>query len=390
MPWKASRVVDERLRFIAAVQEDPRGNFSRLCARFGISRAKGYKWVARYNELGPAGLEDRPPRARSCPHKTADEISDAVIALRKKFPWDGPKKLRERLLAEGALAHVPAASTIGDLLKTRGLVRPRRTRVRQPVPPNPNDLDPCALPNDVWAVDFKGHFALGDRTRCHPLTLTDSASRYLLTCEGLTRPDHVHVRPKLEAVFREFGLPKKIRSDNGPPFASNALGGLSTLSVWWIQLGILPERIEPGKPQQNGRHERMHKTLKEQTATPPRATLVEQQRAFDAFRGDYNEFRPHEGLGQKTPASVYAPSTRVLPERLRPVEYAPDIVVRRTDDTGKLSWRGHAIACGRPLANQPVGLKALDDDEWDVFFGPLLVGNLLLRRGVPTLERLQW
>jgi transposase InsO family protein len=379
--------VDERLRFIAALQEDPRGNFSRLCSRFGISRAKGYKWVERYNELGPAGLEDQPPIARSCPHRTNDAVIDALVALRKEFPFDGPKKLRERLVARGEVPNVPAASTIGDLLKKRGLVRPRKTRVRRQVPPNPSDLDPCTFPNDVWAIDFKGHFPLGDRTRCHPLTLTDTASRYLLTCQGVLRPDHAHVRKELERVFNEFGLPQKIRSDNGPPFASTALGGLSHLSVWWIRLGILPERIEPGKPQQNGRHERMHKTLQEQTASPPRANLVEQQRAFDLFRGDYNQYRPHEALGMSTPGSVYTPSTRVMPERLPPMEYGADKVVRHVDEKGKLSWRSHFVQCGSPLANQTLGLSKVDEDEWEVFFGPLHIGYLLVREGKPVLER---
>jgi putative transposase len=296
VPWKESRAMDERVRFIAAIHEDPRGNFTQLCERFGISRNKGYKWLARYKELGPSGLEDRAPVARSCPHKTDDAIADRVVAERKDHPHDGPKKLRQRMLDKGELA-IPAASTIGEILHARGLIRPRRARLR--VPPSPNQLDPCAEPNDVWCIDFKGHFALGDKTRCDPLTLTDAATRYLLKCEALTQTHEAPVRAELERAFREFGLPKKIRSDNGPPFASKALGGLSRLSVWWIQLGILPERIEPGKPQQNGRHERMHRTLGEQTAKPPRETIPEQQRAFDYFRRDYNEERPHEASGRR-------------------------------------------------------------------------------------------
>jgi putative transposase len=383
VPWKAISPVDERVRFIAAVQEDPRGNFTRLCERFGISRAKGYKWLARYKWLGPGGLEDARPVARHCPHKTADSVADRVVAMRKDHPHDGPKKLHARLVALGQ-EQVPAPSTIGEILKGRGLIRPRRSRLR--VPPSPNLLDPCAEPNDVWCIDFKGHFQLGDKTRCDPLTLTDATTRYLLKCQTLAKADEAPVRAELERTFREFGLPKKIRSDNGPPFASNALGGLSRLSVWWIQLGVLPERIEPGKPQQNGRHERMHKTLKEHTASPPCATMEDQQRAFDRFRRDYNEERPHEALGQTPPAMHYETSGRVMPERPCAPEYGSDFVVRRVNVSGRFTWGGELLLAGAPLANQPIGLRQTDEDEWEIFYGPLLLGYLLARGDKPRIE----
>ena len=383
MPWKETRPMDERVRFIAAIQEDPRGNFTRLCERFGVSRDKGYKWLARYKEHGPSGLEDRAPVARSCPHKTDDAIADRVVAMRKALPLAGPKKLRQRMLDKGEL-NVPAASTIGDILKARGLIRPRRARLR--VPPSPNQLDPCAEPNDVWCIDFKGHFTLGDGSRCDPLTLTDAATRYLFKCEAVADIGYAGVRAELDLAFREFGLPLKIRSDNGPPFASKALGGLSRLSVWWIQIGILPERIEPGKPQQNGRHERMHKTLKEHTANPPHATLAEQQRAFDLFRRDYNDERPHEALGQKTPASHYEPSPRAMPDRPREPEYRDDFVVRRTNNSGHFSFKGETLPAGVPLSNQPIGLRQTDEGEWDLFYGPLLVGYVLMRDGKPRIQ----
>jgi transposase InsO family protein len=378
--------MDERVRFIAAIQEDPRGNFSRLCERFGISRDKGYKWLARYKAHGPKGLEDKPPVARSCPHRTADEVVDLVVAERKAHPFDGPKKLRGRLINRGEL-DVPAASTIGEILNSRGLIRPRRRRLR--VPPSPNQLDPCAEPNDVWCLDFKGHFTLGDKMRCDPLTLTDAASRYLLKCEAVSPATEGPVRAELERAFHEFGLPHKIRSDNGPPFASKALGGLSRLSVWWIQLGVLPERIEPGKPQQNGRHERMHKTLKQHTASPPQATMVEQQRAFDRFRRDYNEERPHEALGQTPPAAHYEPSPRVMPDKPRPPEYGDDFTVRRVNTTGQFTWKGQRLLAGAPLANEPIGVRQTDEDEWEIFYGPLLVGYVLLRDGQARIEPLR-
>jgi putative transposase len=383
VPWKETGVMDERVRFIAAVQEDPRGNFSRLCERFGISRDKGYKWLARYTEDGPRGLEDRPPVARHCPHKTDDVRADRIVAERKEHPFDGPKKLRQRLIDQGEV-DVPAASTIGEILHARGLIRPRRARLR--VPPSPDLLDPCAEPNDVWCIDFKGYFRLGDKTRCDPLTLTDAATRYLLKCEAVAATTEAPVRAELEKAFREFGLPKKIRSDNGPPFASKALGGLSRLSVWWIQLGILPERIEPGKPQQNGRHERMHRTLKEHTAQPPRETKTDQQRAFDYFRRDYNEKRPHEALGMTPPAAHYEPSPRVMPDKPRAPEYGDEHVVRRVSRHGSFAWKGQTLLAGAPLANQPIGVRQTDEDEWEIFYGPLLLGYVLVRDGAARIE----
>lgn len=385
MPWKATRIVDERLRFIAALTEDPKCNFSRLCARYGISRAKGYKWVERYEQLGPAGLEDRKPIPRSCPHRTPDEIVDRVIALRKKHAFDGPKKLRERLRNAG-VEDVPAASTIGEILDRYGLIRPRRARLR--VPPSSEPLAHAVAANDVWSTDFKGHFACDGR-RCHPLTITDAATRFLIKCESLVSEKEGPVRDHFELAFREFGIPSRIRSDNGGPFASKALGGLSRLSIWWIQLGIVPERIDPGEPQQNGRHERFHRTLKEQTANPPKETFVDQQRAFDTFRADYNFERPHEALGMKTPASCYEPSRRAMPAMLREPEYHGDLEVRRTNVKGVLKWQGHTIYVSPMLCHQPIGVKAIDDGEWEMFYGPVLLGYLLLRGGELRLERLR-
>jgi len=388
VPWKEIRVVDERVRFIAAVKEDPKGNFAQLCRRFGIHRSQGYKWLARYNELGPPGLQDRKPIALRCPHRTADAVVDRVVTLRKQHPFDGPKKLRVRLLELGeADLPVPAASTIGDILDRYGLIRPRRARLR--VPPNPNPLGACEQPNDLWCVDFKGHFACGDGQRCHPLTITDGASRYLIKCEGLAQPKEGPVHEHFERAFREFGLPARIRSDNGPPFATKAIGGLSKLSVWWVQLGIQPERIEPGHPEQNARHERMHRTLKEQTASPPHATMADQQRAFDRFRHDYNEDRPHEALSQTPPARHYEPSLRPMPPRPCEPEYDSDFIVRRIKVSGQMPWNGHSLQVGTVLAGQPVGLKPIDEDEWELFYGPLLIGSLLVRDGKPRIDTLR-
>jgi len=247
-------------------------------------------------------------------------------------------------------------------------------------------LLPGNSPNDLWCIDFKGHFALGDRSRCHPLTLTDAASRYVIRCEGLVRPHEKLVRPHLELAFREFGLPTRIRSDNGAPFASTGAGGLTRLSVWWIKLGIVPERIEPGHPEQNGRHERMHRTLKAETASPPAEDMLTQQQRFDYFRGVFNDQRPHEALGMRPPRRVYFPSTRPYPIALEYPEYA-DGKVRWTDHAGAISWRGERVPISSALENEPVGLQQIGDSTWAVYYGPVLLGTLDERSRPMQLRR---
>ena len=385
MPWKEICNVDDRVRFIAAVKADPNGNFLRLCEAFGVHRSTGYKWVERYNELGPAGLEDRTSAPRNCPHRTPDAVADRLVAERKRHPYDGPKKLRVRLLAAG-VEGLPAASTIGEILDRHGLIRPRRARLR--VPPSTDPLAHAHGANDVWCTDFKGHFPCGER-RCHPLTITDAASRFLIKCEGMAHEKDGPVREQFELAFHEFGIPVRIRSDNGGPFATKALGGLSRLSVWWIRLGIVPERIEPGQPQQNGRHERFHLTLKQQTASPPATTFADQQRAFDVFRADYNNARPHEALGMKTPASHYEPSWRPMPATPRSPEYDAGWIVRKVKSNGSFSWLGQAVLATPLLAGEPVGLRPIDEDEWELFYGPILLGYVLVRDRKPFVERIR-
>lgn len=383
MPWKETRIVDQRLDFIAAARQEPRGNFTRLCERFGISRQTGYALLARFKEEGAKALEDKPPEARQCPHKTPLAVEKLILDMRAAHPFEGPKKLKVRLQSAHPGMALPAASTIGEILQRRSKIRPRRSRIRVPLHASP--LEPCSQPNELWCTDFKGHFALGDGNRCHPLTITDGATRYLIACEGLTGERTEQVRPYFERAFVEFGLPERIRSDNGSPFASKALGGLSALSVWWVQLGIVPERIEPGNPQQNGRHERFHRTLKEQTTRPPAPTMLEQQCAFDYFRRDYNDERPHEALGQKPPASLYEPSWRPLRAPRAP-EYGDGFDVRKVGPNGMISISGSTVYVGTLLSGQPLGLKAADADEWELFYGPLLVGYLLVRKGVARIE----
>ena len=380
--------MDQRVRFIAAVAEAEESHgesFAAVCRRFGISRRIGYKWVERYDVGGVDGLKDRPRAPHRCPHRTADEARDALIELRKEFPTWGPKKLRDVLLSRRPELHLPAPSAIGAILKGAGLIRPPRRRVR--TPPSLIPLAPGEQVNDLWCVDFKGHFALGDKTRCYPLTITDHVSRYLLKCEGLVQPREQPVRLHFERAFREFGMPLRIRSDNGPPFASKALGGLSALSVWWIKLGILPERIEPGKPQQNGRHERMHRTMKAEATAPAQASMLEQQRVFDRFRGIYNDLRPHEALGQKTPASRYHPSPRPMPERLHSPEYPDTMKTRRIDPNGCLCFGGKPFTFSSVLAGELVGLELVEEDTWEVFYGPILLAELRVRGRRDVLVR---
>jgi transposase InsO family protein len=297
-------------------------------------------------------------------------VERLIAAKRGHLRW-GPKKLVAWLQAQDPQVHWPAPSTAGDILRRAGLVRRRLGRRRSA--PWGHPFATAAAPNDVWAIDLKGWFRTGDGVRCDPLTVADAATRYLLVCQGLRQPRGPEVRRVLERAFREYGLPWAIRTDNGPPFASTGLGGLSRLSVWWVKLGILPERIAPGHPEQNGRLERLHRTLKAETASPPQATWQSQQRAFDAFRRLYNEERPHEALGQRPPATVYGPSSRPYPPRLREPEYGSTMVVRRVRSNGEIKWRGGLLYLSEALRGEPVGLHQHDERYWTVHYGPLQI-----------------
>lgn len=381
MAWKEVRIVDARVHFITEVNknEEP---FATVCRRFGISRKTGYKWCERYEEFGPAGLEDRAPIAQTCPHKTSEEMIAEVVELRKVHPSWGPKKLKARLEAQseserGDTREVPAASTIGELLKQHGLVRPRRRRVYVPRMPV-GALAEATLPNDTWCTDFKGHFGLGDKSRCHPLTLTDQVSRYVLKCESVDKPDTECVRPHFELAFREYGLPLRMRSDNGSPFATTGIGGLSELSVWWIKLGIVPERIEPGKPQQNGRHERMHRTLKAEVARKPEVDRRTQQLSLDRWRHEFNDERPHEALGMRTPSSAYIPSRRVMPASLSSPDYPSTMEVRRVGVKGMMSWQNKDVYLTELLGGEPVGVEQLEEQRWRLHYGPVVLAELTM------------
>jgi transposase InsO family protein len=351
------------------VLECLRGELSmaELCRTFGISRRVGYKWLRRYRAEGVEGLQDRSRAPHSHPNAVPPPTEQAILAARRAHPTWGPKKLRAWLRRQRAWETWPAASTIGEILTRHGLTVPRRRRHR--TPPQTEPFRDCDRPNRVWCIDFKGWFRTGDGARCDPLTITDAHSRYLLRCQALIDTSFATVQGLVEAAFRQYGLPEAIRSDNGSPFASRGIGGFSRLSVWWLKLGIVPERIQPGQPQQNGRHERMHLTLKQETAQPPMRTLRGQQRRFDRFRREFNEDRPHEALGMRTPSSVYEPSPRRCPPRPADPVYAEGLARRRVKPNGVFNWHNRRVFLGEAFGRELVGLERLDDRHWRVRFG---------------------
>jgi transposase InsO family protein len=344
-----------------------------LSVRYGISRKTAYKWIERFEQEGPEGLKDRSRAPRSSPYQTEAKIVEDVLEARKRHPSWGPKKLVAWLACHVPERTWPAVSTAGEILKRHRLVRTRPFRRRLEHPGR--SLYKALHPNDLWTADFKGQFRTGDARYCYPLTVADSVSRYLLGCQALRSSATQPTRASFQRLFEEYGLPKAIRTDNGAPFASVAMGRLSALSVWWIRLGILPVLIEPSHPEQNASHERMHRTLKEETARPPHANLPAQQRRFDRFRLEYNEQRPHESLGQKSPATAYRPSPRPYPQRLEPLDYPGHFEIRRVGSNGCISWNAQWLHVTQALADQDVGLEEIDDGIWSVHFGPMLLGR---------------
>jgi transposase InsO family protein len=373
MPFRESSIMDERMAMIVDWQ---RGGVSKteLSRRYGVHRNTVKDWIDRYEAEGLEGLKDRSRAPHHHPNAMPDEMVAAVLALRAKNPTWGAKKIRPHLKRRHPEMACPAESTISELLDRHGLVKRRRRR--RHVPPGAWPLSPCEAPNDVWGVDFKGWFLLGNGERCDPLSMSDLTSRYVLRLQAVERTDTEHVWPIFDAAFREFGPPRVIRSDNGAPFASTGVGGLSKLAVRLIKVGVLPERIEPGKPQQNGRHERLHLTVKQDTASPPAHTLRQQQRRFEVFRRTFNEERPHEALGQVPPATVYKPSSRPYSGREREPDYPNDHQVRRVRRNGEIKWNGELIFIGEALIGEPVGLVETEAGDWDVAYGPIALGSL--------------
>jgi transposase InsO family protein len=334
---------------------------SELCRRHDISRETFYMWRRRWASGEERWFEDRSHAAACCPHATDGRLADRIIAVRRRFVHFGPKKIKAWLEDEsrrkGDDTAWPAASTIGDILKRAGLVEPQRKRRRAIA--QGEVVAPAHAPNEEWSIDFKGWFRTADGRRCDPLTITDQASRFLVEVR-IVDPTWAGVRCALERVFERVGLPEAIRSDNGTPFGSTGAGGLSALSVWWLKLGIEPRYIPPSSPQDNGRHERMHRTLKAQTSKPPARSTAEQQQRFDSFRRHYNEDRPHEALGQTAPARLWQPPSRTLPARLEDPWYDADHQVRRVRPGGQIKWRGEEILIGEAFASELVGLAEHD------------------------------
>ncbi len=365
MPWKVSGVVERRKQFVAEYQSGQE-TMTELCQAYEISRPTGYAVLRRYEAGGELGLAERSRAPRRHANQTPVEIEQAVLELRREHPRWGPVKLRAKLEKRAPQQAWPAASTIGAMLDREGLTRHRHQRRR--TPPYTQPLAAASEPNRVWCADFKGWFRSGDGTRIDPLTMMDVHSRYLLRVQAVEKTDTARVRAIFEAAFREYGMPLAIRSDNGAPFASRAVAGLSRLSVWWMKLGIVAERIEPGHPEQNGAHERMHRTLAEETASPPAYDARSQQRAFDGFRRMYNEERPHHALAMRTPSEVYELSPRAYPARVPEPEYGSALKVRRVHKHGQFCWNYHDVFLSKVLYGERIGLLPLDDRYYRVYF----------------------
>jgi len=378
MPWNEVLPMDEKTRFLADVLSGL-DSIAGLCRRHGISRKTGYKWIHRYEEAGPAGLAERTSRPQSASELTAPHVVEALLEARGRHPTWGAKKLLAHLARKHPQWSLPAKSTAHDILKRNGLIPTPRRRRRTAHPGRP--LSGFTEPNRIWTADFKGQFKTTDGVYCYPLTIQDGYSRFLLECHGLLGPTLDATKRVFKRVFKTYGLPERIRTDNGTPFASMALARLSQLSAWWVRLGITPELIEPGKPQQNGRHERMHRTLKAQTARPPAASLRAQQRRFDAFRAEFNRERPHEALRMKVPRELYRPSDRPYPSHLKPFVYPGHYEVRKVSSNGGVRWNAQWLWVSQILGGLYIGFEEVDHAAWDVYFGPVLLGRFFEKTG---------
>lgn len=357
---------------------------SELAGMFGVSRKTAYKWLRRHEAGGEEALRERSRAPHRHPNATPQAVVEAVLHLKALHPHWGPAKLQpENGEADEVRQAWPAVSTRGAILDRYGLVAKRRPRRR--TPPWGQPFQECRGPNHVWCADFKGWFRTGDGVRCDPLTVSDAFSRMLLCSQAVGRPDEAHVRPQFDRLFREYGLPLAIRTDNGPPFASVGAGGLSPLSAWWVKLGIRPERIQPGHPEQNGRHERLHRTLKQETAQPPAANGRAQQARFDAFRREYNNQRPHQALGQVPPATLYVPSLRPYPTQVADPAYSATAALRRVRSNGQIKWKGELVYIGEALVGELVAVTEVSH-AWLVQFGPIALGTL--RPHMNRLDRL--
>jgi len=373
MPWKESSMYEERMKFVIAWKQGG-WTMTDLCEEFGISRVTGYKYLEQYKSEGLDGLKNKSRAPKKQAKSVPEKMVELILDERNEHPTWGARKLLASLKAQYRNVKAkdwPCSSTVGRILKRNGLIA-KKKRIKRPVQNFP--FAHAVGPNDVWCTDFKGWFTVGDGKRCDPLTTTDAHSRFLLGCQGVSKTNSQEVQESFEILFREYGMPSAIRSDNGPPFASTGLAGLTPLAVWWLKLGIQLERIEPGKPQQNGRHERMHKTLKQETGLPPRSSLTAQQSAFDEFRQEYNFIRPHEALDNKFPCQVYAPSKRAFPEKLPEVAYPTNFETVRVNDVGNIGCCRHRVFMCSSLREELVGLEETSDRHVRVYFCSWAIG----------------
>lgn len=389
MPWEATTVIDQRVRFVMEYQRRVMSGevtMTDLCREHGIAPKTGYKALRRYAEGSWSSLADRSRAPRSGAHWTPLEIRDAVIAVRRKFPRWGARKILVYLNEIEPRQTWPSASTAHELLRRAQLIDVARRQRCYPHPGRPPQIE-LVRPNQRWSVDFKGHFRTRDRRYCYPLTVADSFSRYVLGCDALAAPSLDRVWTVFERLFREYGLPETILSDNGAPFASNSVARLSKLSVRWIRLGIAPHLIEPGKPQQNGSHERMHRTLKAEACIHPSNNCREQQTQFEAFRQHFNHVRPHEALDQRPPARLYNAAARTYPARLPQIEYANGFEVRRVRSSGEIKWQGQWHFISEALVGEPVAFEAVADGIWLLRFATVLLGYYSERDRTLSLDR---
>lgn len=377
MPWKMERPMDQKLKLISNWLEEE-DDISEIARRFGVSRKTVYKWINRYKEEGIQGLEEKSRAAHSHPNITENIIIDGIIDFKLKHTTWGPKKIMHRLRELYPEVNWPADSTAEYWLKKNGLVKDRKKR--RHVQRYQDHFIDCIEPNDVWSADYKGQFYTRDKKVCYPLTITDNFSRYILACDGLEGPRLCETMACFERIFREYGLPRAIRTDNGTPFAGTGLGGLSRLSIWWIKLGIIPERIDPGEPQQNGRHERMHRTLKESTVNPKIRDIAEQQSKFDFFRFEFNNERPHESIGMRRPVELFKKSGRSFPGSIKPVEYSDDFIMRRVKHGGEIRFGSKFYFISGLLYRERVGLKEIADGLFQINFGLYRLGYIDLHK----------
>lgn len=347
---------------------------TQLSEIYGVSRNTIYKWINRYKQGGNEALTARTAAPLRHPNATSLDIAREIVSFKLKYKHWGPRKVIHRLKERYPDKPWPANSTAANILKQAGLVKARKRRWK--TPPYTQPFQECVGPNLVWSADYKGQFKTGDSQLCYPLTVTDNYSRYLLGCQALKHPNFIESKPVFEAIFKKYGLPAAIRTDNGTPFASTGLGGLSALSVWFIKLGVKLERIKAGHPQENGRHERMHRTLKAATAKPPKANHREQQKAFNVFMPEFNNERPHEALGMRTPAACYKPSLRSYPEKLPKITYPGNHVVRQVRSNGEIKWKGEKVYISQALAKEPIGLKQKGEHLWEIYFSTYMLGTL--------------